>query len=222
MRYHLTAISSNKKTGPIPVSTTSAETCPPACPFNNGACYAKQGPLALHWKKVSEDQRGDDFDTFISKVKKLPKNQLFRHNQAGDLFGSGNRINAAQLQKFAIAAKRTNCFTYTHKPTTEANVKAIRAANEHITINLSANNPAHADELLAHGLPVVTVLPMSAGKKERTPQGKRIVTCPATTSDKVTCSSCELCSVKDRDYVIGFPAHGTSKKKANLIASTGE
>lgn len=222
MRYHLTAISSNKKTGPIPVSTTSAETCPPACPFNDGGCYAKSGPLALHWKKVSEDQRGDDFDTFIDKIKKLPKNQLFRHNQAGDLFGSGNRINAAQLQKFAIAAKRTNCFTYTHKPTTAANVKAIREANQHITINLSANNPAHADELLAHGLPVVTVLPMNAGKKERTPSGKRIVTCPATTSDKVTCSSCALCSVKDRDYVIGFPAHGTSKKKANLIASTGE
>ena len=222
MRYHLTAISGNAKTGPIPVSTTSAETCPPACPFNDGGCYAKSGPLALHWKKVSEDQRGDDFDTFIDKIKKLPKNQLFRHNQAGDLFGSGNRINSSQLQKFAIAAKRTNCFTYTHKPATKANVKAIRAANEHITINLSANNPAHADELLKHGLPVVTVLPINAGKKERTPEGKRIVTCPATTSDKVTCSSCALCAVKDRDYVIGFPAHGTSKKKANLIASTGE
>ena len=222
MRYHLTAISSNAKTGPIPVSTTSAETCPPACPFNDGGCYAKSGPLALHWRKVSEDQRGDDFDTFIDKVKKLPKNQLFRHNQAGDLFGSGNRINAAQLQKFAIAAKRTNCFTYTHKPATEANVKAIREANEHITINLSANNPAHADELLKHGLPVVTVLPTDAGKKETTPNGKRIVTCPATTSDKVTCSSCALCSVKNRDFIIGFPAHGTSKKKANLIASTGE
>ncbi len=122
MRYHLTPISSNKKTGPIPVSTTSAETCPPACPFNDGGCYAKSGPLALHWKKVSEDQRGDDFDTFISKVKKIAKNQLFRHNQAGDLFGTGNRINSVQLQKFAIAAKRTNCFTYTHKPATKANV----------------------------------------------------------------------------------------------------
>ena len=82
MRYHLTEVSSNKKTGPIPVSTTSSDTCPPACPFNDGGCYAKSGPLALHWKKVSEDQRGDDFDTFIDKIKKLPKNQLFRHNQA--------------------------------------------------------------------------------------------------------------------------------------------
>ena len=222
MKYHLTAVSSNAKTGPIPVSTTSSETCPPACPFNDGACYAKSGPLALHWRKVSDESRGDEFDDFLRKIRAIPKNQLWRHNQAGDLFGKGNRINVTQLQKFALAAKRSNGFTYTHKPDTPANIKAIRAANERITINLSANNLAHADTLLKHGLPVVAVMPIDAGKRERTPAGHRVVTCPATTSDKVTCASCGLCATQDlaggREYIIGFPAHGTSKKKANLIA----
>ena len=41
---HLTLKSANAKTGPIPVSVTSDDSCPKSCPFNDGACYAKSGP----------------------------------------------------------------------------------------------------------------------------------------------------------------------------------
>ena len=69
MNFHLTLKSSNVKTGPIPVSTSSAATCPPTCPFNNGeGCYAGSGPLALHWKKVTEKTRGDQFAEFLNKI----------------------------------------------------------------------------------------------------------------------------------------------------------
>ena len=44
-----TAKSSNKKTGPMPVSTTSSETCPTTCPFKGNGCYAESGPLAFLW-----------------------------------------------------------------------------------------------------------------------------------------------------------------------------
>ena len=36
LRFHLSRVSTNSKTGPIPVSTSSAVTCPPSCPFNQG------------------------------------------------------------------------------------------------------------------------------------------------------------------------------------------
>lgn len=33
LRVHLSHVSGNKKTGPIPVSTTSADSCPADCPY---------------------------------------------------------------------------------------------------------------------------------------------------------------------------------------------
>jgi len=51
-----------------------------------------------------------------------------------------------------------------------------------------------------------------------TPAGRKVVVCPATIRDDVSCASCQLCQ-RQRDFIIGFPAHGTSKKKASAIAS---
>ena len=86
-RFHITRVSSNKKTGPIPVTTSSENTCPSTCPLYGKGCYAKAGPLALHWRKVSDEneKRSLSFSDFIAGIKSLPKGQLFRHNQAGDL-----------------------------------------------------------------------------------------------------------------------------------------
>ena len=85
MQYHLTPRSSNKKTGPIPVSTTSRDSCPDTCPLKNGGgCYAGSGPLSLHWDKVGTD-RGVSLESFCDTIRALPKGQVWRHNQAGDL-----------------------------------------------------------------------------------------------------------------------------------------
>ncbi len=53
MSHHIafTRVSSNAKTGPIPVTTTSEETCPVSCPLKRNGCYADAGPLALFWRK---------------------------------------------------------------------------------------------------------------------------------------------------------------------------
>ena len=58
MLVHLVRKSRNGKTGPIPVSTTSGDTCPNACPLKGSGCYAKSGPLGMHWQKVSSGARG--------------------------------------------------------------------------------------------------------------------------------------------------------------------
>ena len=56
--YSLTRKSRNKKTGRIPVSTTSAETCPEACPFKGAGCYADGYPLKGRWDEVTRGERG--------------------------------------------------------------------------------------------------------------------------------------------------------------------
>jgi hypothetical protein len=234
---HLVLKSENQKTGPIPVSTTESRTCPLSCPFMGAGCYASGGPLSMHWKRVSSGANAIDWQSFCKAIASLPSGQLWRHNQAGDLPGPGETIDTAELTSLVLANKGKRGFTFTHKYRTASNLKAIARANANgFTINLSANSPRHADQLLKTGAgPVVCVLPAVAQKPQKqlhkvsmanvpapfsvTPGGTKIVVCPATTRDNVSCATCGLCQRANRDYVIGFPAHGFQTRKAEAISS---
>lgn len=219
MNFALTLKSANVKTGPIPVSITSADSCPPSCPFSGGGCYAKGGPLAIHWRKVTQGDRGMAWSDFVDQIKALPNGQLWRHNAAGDLVGNGESIDPVALGQLVAANQHKRGFTYTHKTNDKANHQWIKASNDWgFTVNASANNLTHADELadLAIG-PVVTVLPIDAPTKQLTPKGRVVVTCPATYREDVSCATCQLCAVSDRSTIVGFPAHGNAKAKVQTV-----
>jgi len=224
MRVHLARKSQNVKTGPIPVSTTEATTCPSSCPFKGNGCYASSGPLAIHWRRVSNHETGMEWGAFCGEIEKLPEGQLWRHNQAGDLPGEGDRIDAEALLDLVEANMGKRGFTYTHKPMTADNAAAVRQANDlGFTVNVSANNLPDADRLASLGVgPVVTVLPETvdgaATRTLRTPEGRTVVVCPATYRDDVSCATCGLCQ-RQRSSIVGFPAHGSAKRKASAIAS---
>lgn len=225
--YHLTDVSRNMKLGPMPVSTVSDKTCPPSCPFaNGGGCYANFGPLAIHWKKISEGNRGENFDQFLRKVSRIPFN-IWRYGQAGDLPGNGDEVDYNQLMKLVNANKKRHVIAYTHKPLTENNLNAIRDASKGgFHINISTETLDVCDQVIEAGLSAVTVLPSTfqRGKteslsdyKERTkglttPQGVKIAICPATYTD-TNCLRCQACA-KPRagNAVIAFPAHGVKKR----------
>lgn len=216
MRVHLTYASRNKKTGLIPVSTTSADSCPLSCPFRDNGCYAAYGPLRMHWNKVSSGERELAWADFLAAIKKLPIGQLWRHNQAGDLPGVGDVIDGRKLQEL-VKANRGRCgFTYTHKPMTPANYAYVQSANdEGFAINISANSLEHADQMLADypRVPVVAVVSETCPEKGETPAGNKFIVCPAQARDEVTCATCGLCANTDvRRPIIAFRAHGTGKK----------
>jgi hypothetical protein len=228
---HLTLSSSNVKTGPIPVSTSGRSTCPDACPLkkSNGGkgCYGEGGPLSWHWSAVDRADRGATFDGLCDAIAGLPVGQVWRHNQVGDLPGDNNHVNGALLGKLARANRGRRGFTYTHKPVldeqsgpVENNRKAIAAANrDGFVVNLSANGLAHADKLAALNIgPVVTILPDSLGLNTKTPEGRRVVVCPAQVRKNVTCATCQLCSRGDRSVIVGFIPHGASKKHVAKMA----
>ena len=221
---HTTIKSNNRKVGKIPVTTTSAATCPDECEFKKNGCYADGEPLAMHWKKVTDGERGDTWSGFITTVKSFKDGQLWRHNQAGDCPGDGKRLDADACDELADANENKNGFTYTHYPVlTDAHNAAVvkRMNDKGFVVNLSANNVAHADALYDLGIgPVATVLPEAQTTNTVTPKGRKIVVCPATVRDNVSCATCQLCA-KQRDAIIGFPAHGTSKRKADTVASQG-
>jgi hypothetical protein len=219
---HLTLKSRNKKVGSIPVSTSSAATCPDACPLKSKGCYAASGPMSLHWHKVTEGKAGGSWDTFTAQIAALPVGQPWRHNQAGDLPGAGDRIDTRKLAALVDANRGRRGWSYTHKPPSARNAEAISHANANgFTINLSADTLAEADQLAALNIgPVVVVLDAPEGAKADTvtPEGRRVVTCPATYRDDVRCSDCLLCARAKRTTVVGFPAHGAYRKAAAAVA----
>jgi hypothetical protein len=221
MAYALTMISTNVKTGKIPVSTTQSDTCPDSCPLK-GMCYAEFGPLKMFWRKVDAGIRGFDWRGFLAAVRTIRKGQIWRHNQAGDLPGLGDKLDRVKLAQLVRAARGTMAYTYTHKPLhSVADQIAIAEANRAgFTINLSGNTLAHADALADLDIgPVVVLLPRDTAPRAdiKTPKGRRVVVCPATYRDDVTCESCKLCA-RLRDTIVGFPAHGTASKRADAIA----
>ena len=231
INYHLTLeLSKNGKTGPIYVSTSSKKTCWKGCAFYNNGCYAAGGRLNIHWAAVTSLKRGGNFSDLVKRVESIPRGELFRHNQAGDLPGRGARINRGELRKLTTATAGLRAWTYTHKPVlgdgkqATENREAVREANSGgFIVNLSGNTMAHADELAELGIaPVVVVIPEDAPRTTQyTPAGRKVIVCPEQTQrpgQGITCKTCQLCARGSRSVIIGFLAHGTSHKKATAVA----
>ena len=228
--YYITEKSGNRKTGPIPVTTSSYNSCPDTCPFKGNGCYADGGPLRLHWEKTSNGERGYDFEEFLNKLNSLKEKRTERIRlwQAGDMPGINRRINVKQTKRLVRALQRfKDVFGFTHKPMTKENQSIISYCNNNgVSINLSANNLKHADELADLEIgPVSVTLPHDVPTKGIvTPKGRRVIICPAVLNDNVSCAVCggkrgSLCGRVDRDFIIGFPAHGFKKRAASEVAN---
>jgi hypothetical protein len=220
MRFYFTRISRNKKTGPIPVVTASKDTCPPTCPLMGGnGCYAEQGPLAIVWSKCTLT-----LEKICQEVRRLPKGQLWRYGQAGDL-----PPKRKDLDKLVEANRGRPVLCYTHSRRID-DIKAATAAGFHV--NISADSVCEAEKFAQQGLSTVVVLPSSYGRhrsgeswtetlpeyKTRTasmpkytPDGVRLAVCPATYHD-ISCDRCGICArPRKNGTIVGFPAHGSKR-----------
>jgi hypothetical protein len=197
----------------------------------------------LHWAKVTSGERGDTWQVFLGKIANLRDGQLWRHNQAGDLAGDGKRLDAKANMELAQANTGKRGWTYTHYDvlSSKHNANVVEQMNGMgFVVNLSGNNLAHADDLYDMDIaPVTTVMPLEYERKSakgewtetlaeykaridvsniKTDAGRKVTVCPATYMDDVSCESCGLCA-RMRDAIVGFPAHGNGKKKADAVAS---
>lgn len=229
MLYHLSPLSSNAKTGPIAVSTTSSDSCPPSCPLIDSGCYAKGGPLAMHWRATGEAKgskkgaRGLTLEQFTSAIRYyLNPGQLFRLNQAGDLPGVGENVDVFALDviRYAIIEKGAHAFTYTHKKSVQAKVAVKRNNSANVptqtgklVINVSADTMQEAVELYREGFPATVVVPEDFESQKV--NGVNVAVCPAQLSDTVTCATCKACAIQDRQSIIAFRVHGAMKGRAS-------
>jgi hypothetical protein len=253
MRVQFIAVSQNAKTGPIPASIVERASCWPGCVLYGNGCYAETGALAMHWDRVSHGMAGGPWSEFCAKIAALRPGRLWRYAQAGDLPGYGAKIDGALLDELVTANTSKNAIAFTYKPLLGDDPVAVEnrrliaaAVKAGFTVNLSANNPAHADRLAELGIaPAVTVLARAYARKavrhrfkrrrdewaetisewrgrtaslpRYTPAGRRIAVCPATYSD-ATCKTCGACA-HVRNAVIGFPAHGAWRRVEAAVAA---
>ena len=87
-------------------------------------------------------------------------------------------------------------------------------------INYSAKTATLAAKYLKMAVPTVATVALDFwnGRKSVDSDGARFVRCPAEYLPKFGCAQCgngdPLCARLERDFVIGFTAHGVHKKKA--------
>jgi len=221
MKYRFTRKSGNVKTGPIPVTTTERKSCPSICPLRDAGCYGDGGPIRNVWNQTATTH-GISLTELCKEIAALQDGQLWRHNQVGDLPHNKQVIDAKAVAAIIRANHGKRGFTYTHHDMSKRlNRIVIGGCNVNgFTVNLSANNLTHADSLMGLGIgPVVTILPIEPKPEDLiTPNGHRVIICPAVTGATDNCASCKLCAEPGRKTIIGFPAHGMRKRKASELA----
>lgn len=223
--YSFTAVSQNRKTGNIAVTSTSSASCPAACPFvktvaektvYNG-CYADYSYTGIAWRKL--DKQGQDFKSLLVNIRHMDKGAKLRLNVMGDLPHNNQVIDANKVNQLAdtIANRKIKTILYTHHDLTiDANLTTLQNTFDKIHVNASCESVNQAKRALDSGLNAVMVMPLDSPKHQRI-DDLRVVQCPAEYNDKITCSNCMLCA-KDRTQnrvVIGFTAHGTAKTKVS-------
>jgi len=226
MFVHITKKSSNAKTGKMPVTTTESSSCPSTCPHIDGNCYAKSGfHLRQHWSKVTSHERGGTWSDLCNYIRTLKPNQLWRHNQAGDLpyvrvatQNSFQELITLPLLKDLVDANKSSGakgYTYTHHVLNTHNAEAIKYSNRNgFTVNASCESLAQADAAIAQGIPSVCIVDSTKPVPARTPAGTRVLVCPAQTSD-TNCKDCGICAQSNRKCVVAFLAHGNRANKLN-------
>jgi hypothetical protein len=124
------------------------------------------------------------------------------------------------LAQLVAANKGRKGFTYSHHRLTPENILALADANNKgFTVNISTESVSYADALMTKcGIPAVAVVPSDQTERiYRTESGRKVVTCPATIFDDITCAKCGICQQSDREFIVAFPAHGAAKKTVNQI-----
>ena len=188
-RYKLTENPNNKKVGRnVFVTTTSRSSCSDACLLK--AEYDEDGKII--YKGCYADQ--------------------FHMKMHWDKVTSGER-------GYSLTDRRNLAWTYTSYPLTGFNLETIREMLRlNFVVNKSCFSLEQVDIAMDLGIPATVVLPSKTeGRKLRTPKGRIVARCPAEVSKDINCGNCggnkgPLCLRKDRDFAVGFYAHGIFKK----------
>jgi hypothetical protein len=214
--------SNNTKTGSIPtawIGATPEETrasCE-GCALLNGGCYSHSGTGKLAAASIQRASRAGA-DRSLRRALHLRRRtaRFVRISAIGDA-GRVDPLEAIETVRM-IRAEGLAIIGYTH------HWREPGAAVWKGILRASVDNAADADEALAAGWTVATILPADASVEPgalQTPGGAPIRVCPNQVMEKrgrlLQCNECLLCARGDRP-VIGFLAHGNGAADADRAA----
>ena len=242
-RFHRTHNSKQRKTGPMTVTRTTTNTCPTSCPLLGRGCYDEQGNGGIHRKRHDAGKyQSYTLDEFTAMIEHDPQwSPVWRYAEGGDLPGEGDPIAEDACMRIigACNASGKRPIAYTHKPIAGVTDRGTPEDREHnraalarlvdaaqgFTLNVSCDTHAEAQRAVELGFDATLVLEHDARKTIKG-EGAPVVICPnalgpnvhgsPTTwgTGKKACGGGEpLCLRKNRGFIVGFPAHGSGKKK---------
>ncbi len=212
------ATSSNVKTGNVPtawVGTTkdaclsSCKGCPmaPRAIGGDGSCYSHSGSPAIAASSIRKAAaRGADRSLPAALRSAARSARMVRYTAIGD----GGRVadGVADRIRATVRAAGMALVGYTHHWREER-----VAANWRGSLMASCDTLADADTALAAGWRAAVVVPVDHPTRSTTPNGAKVVVCPAQVTDgKVTCNDCRLCDGSRPGPVIAFREHGNGVK----------
>lgn len=219
---NLISLKGNAKLGPSVVTTTLPirATCSTDCmhhPDRESTCYAYQGPMMWHQKKM-ESAIDPSWDIGGMEANQLqasaPPRSLTRLHVAGEWIDS---LHIKRVLK-VVRAKSLRAWSYTHKwrrfKAKTFKGMAILASCDSLPDAVQAWIKGYAPALVVAKFesPQAYDLKYANGSDS----GMRGIPCPAQTKH-VTCEECKLCLKTDwlhsTQQVILFEAHGSRAKK---------
>ena len=231
MNFHITTKEKKQtKLGKMLRTTSSKDTCNRGCPFFNNGCYADNYPMGIHWDKVTRGERGTSWSRFLDGLSYfLEDNELWRHNEAGDLMTEdedNERIDDDKLLQLLMATCTARGFTYTHLPMNSHNIEVLQEVedwwSESFKINVSCETESAADDAINNGLRAVLTTDKNPDKDHWHTEGGNVChVCPAQARG-ATCDQCKLCFTRGRKVIIVFRPHGASKKKVSEAVESSQ
>ena len=194
----------NQKLGGIPASWSERGTCPPSCGLYEAGCYASYGKLGFHWKNVTRD--GLPWEGFLEKVRGLEESQVWRHNVAGDLQGSGQQLDVKRFTELVEANRGRRGFTFTHR--SSARWRPSTSLWQTRTVSPSIYPPTRRLKRTDWSTSRSVRDNSSAARRPRPgPQDPSRSACDGLSGGdgrSLTCLECQLCAIPDRKTIIGF------------------
>lgn len=214
---HIVAQSGNVKTGVMPVTYRTADTCPTTCPFlpvsmgGNGGCYGTGRIFGIAGKYATLMSETDA----LAKLARAPRGAKYmRDRVVGDVVTPDGKFDHPYVAAIARVAHASGLrvFGYTHAwpIMTRDDVETVKGTG--YVMNASCETADDVARAVSLGMP--TVIAGDSWQDGDVIAGRRIVTCPAQTRDDVSCASCGLCAKPDRACTVRFLIHGMAKNQA--------
>jgi hypothetical protein len=206
--------STNAKIGVTHATYASQASCPTSCPLRNAGCYAEQGLVGIHTKRLNAaaidatplDVARDEADA----IRTLSGTRDLRLHVVGDCTTdeTASLVATAALETVK-PGNRTWSYTHGWRD-------VDRASWGEVSVLASTETFEQATEALDRGWAPAIVVGEHEDDKMYRKEGLKVLPCVNQTRG-ISCADCRLCFDAERLHgkgmVIAFAAHGSRKSR---------